>query len=401
MCQYLGLTPFRLWPNFVATRHKMSSLGNKSSFPTSQLSVEMQPLTKRNHKLMTKLSFTMGTSRRCLQHILGLICSVTLALPAMATITLLPYPEAYICKNSSIGVSAETDCEGGGISLTAPGGVLFLTGGGSSISGTYGSGSTPGDVILSASDNCNDSVSAIIHVMEITHECVATIPVNRSRGLIGVGEQVNLGLGGSSVNASWSTSAGSLSQSSGSSTTLTAPETGGSATVTCSFPDGNICTYVFTVLAPSSMSMSKVSGSGQANPLGVQLQSDVYVGPESVNLSAVTVAEQQCNANCNGYFAAYQQGLVHNPGADAGVTTTLVAGKGWKLGITDNISGGTRGATYSGGDFTWAIPIHYKINGHSYYFTTKNHIKELSIGGSGKATLTLTKGSASHSQTEP
>ncbi len=235
----------------------------------------------------------------------------------------------------------------------------------------------------------------------ITTETVATIPSNRARTKIGVGEEVKLTLSPSpSSTVTWSvTGQGTLSSTTGNPVTFTAHEQASTPKITVSY-DSYSCEVSFNVVVPSSVTLVKTGGQGQASPLGVQMTANWYIGPEDVNFSKLMIAEQTCAANCTGYFT-YQQGLTHNPGQDLQVSNTLVAGKGWKCNGYDNISGGTQGAPYSNGIFTWPIPWHYKINGNSYSFKTINHVKFLAIGTDGKATLTLTKSGASNSQKEP
>ena len=76
------------------------------------------------------------------------------------------------------------------------------------------------------------SVALSFNAIQITNQCVATTPTNRARTTIGVGEEVNLWLvGPPSGTYTWSTSAGSVSPTTGAATTLTAPSNAATATV--------------------------------------------------------------------------------------------------------------------------------------------------------------------------
>ena len=339
---------------------------------------------------------------RCAFRILFWAVLWSMTLPAVAGITLTPASDAYLCVSDALSVSAKTSCEAGGIDVDIDNGTIVQTGGDGKYEwkGTFTANSTPGDSVFSASDDCNNSKSVTIHVLKISHTCQASAPADRSRTTIGVGEYVDLSLG-SAVNATWVPSAGSVSPTTGGGTTFTAPETGGNATVTVTFPGGHTCSLNFTVVAPSYITVVKRSATEYVNYLGIDMWVDFYIGPENVNFSSIYVGEDTCTANCTGYFT-YQQGEVHHPGADALVSSTLVPGWGWKMNNGDHPVAGTRGPTYTTGSFIWHIPVHYTINWNSYPFTSVDHEKTLSIGGNGKATLTLKKQpTATDSVTEP
>jgi hypothetical protein len=165
--------------------------------------------------------------------------------------------------------------------------------------------------------------------------------------------------------------------------------------------NGDTVKIDFNVVEPAFVTFTRVSTSKQTNPsLGLTMTADVFVGPGDVSFMNITVAEGQCGAATTGYFT-YQNGLNH-PASAAPVpmTATVDATKGTKVNGQDSIGGGTQGAPYSAGTFTWPIPWSYTAVGQTKQFTTINHDKSLSIS-SGKATLTITKSEASDSVTEP
>jgi hypothetical protein len=245
--------------------------------------------------------------------------------------------------------------------------------------------------------------SATLYIAWMTSETVAAQPQDRKRHKLGVGEEVNLTL----KPASLPTPTWELTGTKGTSnldplTGITSKLTAGERACT-PIPEATILgkkvKIDFNVIEPSSVSIAKTGGANQTNPLGVQISAQWYIGPEDVSFTKIEIAEQQCNAVCSGYFN-YQQGLLHNPGSDAPVTNTLVAGKGWLCSGIDGISGGSQGPPYSPGTFTWSIPWKYKINGNYFLFTTVDHVKEVTIGANNKATITLTKLGATNSTTE-
>lgn len=239
-----------------------------------------------------------------------------------------------------------------------------------------------------------------VRVVQLTTRALASVPEDTLRRRIGVGERVRLTLTpGSLPKVSWSViGLGELESDKGTAT-FTAPSRGASTVVKASYP-GDECSASFSVVAPSSVTLAKTFGMGKTTPLSVCMLADWYIGPEDVNFEAVVIEEQTCNAQCSGYFE-YQTGLEHMPGDALKVTGTLVQGKGWKCAGDDTISGGAIGKPYANGVFKWAIPWHYKVNGESYLFATVDQVKKLAIGADGKATLTISKQGATHSQKEP
>ena len=82
------------------------------------------------------------------------------------------------------------------------------------------------------------------------------------------------------------------------------------------------------------------------------------------------------------------------------VSGDLQSSYGWKCIGNDMITGRATELPYSDGVFRWPIPLHYKIGEESYPLQTVNQLKILHMGDDGKATLTLIKKQASHSQRE-
>jgi hypothetical protein len=237
--------------------------------------------------------------------------------------------------------------------------------------------------------------SATLYTAHITSETVATVPPNTKRRKLGVGERVDIsviptGLTLGAINVVGNNIGGS----SISGNRLKAGEEECTPQVETTV-NGNVLQIDFNVIKPSVVTLEKQANSdnnGQ-NPLSVAMVVDWYIGPEDVNFSGLFIKEHTVPAvvTANEYFQ-YQDGFGHTPGIPLEIGTNLVPGKGWKcIGGADNVAGGTQGAPYSKGKFTWAIPWSYVINNNTYQFTTVNHVKELTIGTNGKATLSLIK----------
>jgi hypothetical protein len=130
------------------------------------------------------------------------------------------------------------------------------------------------------------------------------------------------------------------------------------------------------------------------------MTANFFVGPSDVSFMNITVEEGDCDATADGYFT-YQNGLNH-PASSAPIamTATVDASKGTQGNGQDLIAGGTGGAPYSPGTFTWAIPWKYTSGGQTKQFTTINHEKSLTVNNS-KATLTISKSGASDSISQP
>lgn len=242
-----------------------------------------------------------------------------------------------------------------------------------------------------------------VSVVSIETETVVTAPADRKRRKVGIGEKVNVTLAPSSLpSVTWTVSGGgTVAPASGTATVFTAGETASTSTVTATLTGGETITVTFTVVEPAGVTMEQQAGSltTQTNPLGLQYFTNVFVNPADVNFTNVSVSEGAVAAVTTGYFT-YQQGLVHPATGSTVPLSTFVAGKGTQMTGRDTIGGGTQGAPYSAGTFTWSIPWFYHIGATMKQFTTLDHVKSLTMAG-GKATLTITKAGASGSVTEP
>jgi hypothetical protein len=176
-------------------------------------------------------------------------------------------------------------------------------------------------VILMAAilaDEANAGQGGPATLPEITNQCVATTPTNRARTIVGVGEEVVLGLAGAPPGiCAWSASAGSLSNATGTRTLFTAPSNAMMATVTVTLPGGQSLRRDFTVLEPGGVDHSDLLevydfDEGES---GAGMYCRVYLGPTNVSFYRVQLMEVATNAaSITGYYADSRNAL--NPPAD-------------------------------------------------------------------------------------
>ena len=238
-------------------------------------------------------------------------------------------------------------------------------------------------------------------VVHITTQTIATTPPDQTRRTVGVAEQVTCTVVPNGESVTWSVSGqGTISSSSGGSTTFTAGDQGGNATVTATTSGGSSCSVTFKVIIPSGL-IEENTGSitCQTSPLVVSYTVNMYITPATVSFRGVTFEEGTTTASTTGYFS-YQNGLLHVPGSPV-QGGDVVSGKGTLLNGDDNLSGGTTGPVYSAGQFIWNIPWYYQVpsDSGSFQFSTVAHTKTLNVAGS-NATLTLQKAGSSGSCTQ-
>jgi len=165
------------------------------------------------------------------------------------------------------------------------------------------SGSNPTSDTDAASTNCTQCT--------ITSETIATVPADRTRTTVGVGEEVTLTV--NPAPATWSVSgAGTVSPSSGASVTFRAGERAGSATVEA-VGAGCCCSITFTVVEPSGIMMSRTSlvRHTQGEP-DCGFLARPYVQPANVSFHNAEVREKNSPATAMGYYLSFN-GIRHQP----------------------------------------------------------------------------------------
>ena len=173
----------------------------------------------------------------------------------------------------------------------------------------------------------------------ITTETVATLPPDRARHRIGVGEEVRCTF--SLGNARWDhTGGGRLSSDSGTTVTYTAHDTPGSVRVTAT---GQGCTAQvdFQIVAPSSVHLEREGEVAHTRGYpDVGMNAFIYIRPDNVSFYNIMTRENDSQAHATGVYSC-KDGLSHNPNMDADhCTTTVVEGKGTVSETVDEIDSG-------------------------------------------------------------
>ena len=278
--------------------------------------------------------------------------------------------EANVCwKSTACSLNLTTDSH--------PGGDVVWT---SSPTGISGRGRTisfnpsslePGEYTVTArsakAPSCSDS--CVVRIVKIETETVARIPSDRSRLIVGVGEEVVLCRTPSDGDFLWEATKGVLVLSDSSMTLWRAPHEAGQAEVFCSTADGRVCSVRFSVLEPvcgfvqGGASSLVAFAEGQA---GAGMSIDVYLAPLTVsfrNLDVVEVGAMSTDAV--GYFADEkvwpQENLDHGR---HGAGNWIPVSDGNHVG-RDLASSGVCQPPWSHGSFSWPIPANWRVRGDS------------------------------------
>lgn len=239
----------------------------------------------------------------------------------------------------------------------------------------------------------------------ITSETVELLPAPRDRKKVAVGEEVNLTLSSGDATTAWTTTAGTLSATTGPTVKFTAPDTAQNVIITAG--GANI---VFTIVAPSGVHMDRFTGTGvkhtQNQPdSGIEILP--FILPDTVNFSKIRYREidvkgivsspgvYSCNPASNGHCG--HGGTA--PCNDLAVTNTVVAGKGTQTVLGDCAYSGHCGFAppFTSGLLVLFIPYEYKVGTGAFrQFTLVVQSHSLAADGS---TLTTSKADASGSTT--
>ena len=176
------------------------------------------------------------------------------------------------------------------------------------------------------STNISGSTNFTVTIIEITNQCVAPIPTNRTRLTLGVCEEVKLTINPMpSGGVTWSLQGGgSLSSYNDQTITYTAPATKGASAVFATFPNGSPCDIGFNTIEPDgSYTDSKTQETTNnsiyaAGQQGCAMYCDVIVNPTTVSFYNVEIKEIGEDANnIWGWFATNNyspSSLPHTPG---------------------------------------------------------------------------------------
>jgi hypothetical protein len=248
-----------------------------------------------------------------------------------------------------------------------------------------------GDSTTSSTDNIKRKEIAIAIKAKIISETSATVPANRARLTIGVGETVKLtfNLG----TATWATSKGKLSATNAINIIFTAPDRVSKVTITAS-GSKHTASIIFNVIEPSGVTMARAPGTGiwhVRNIPSVGMKTSAYITPATVSFENIDISEGDAVGTVTGYFVGTSLDGIHHAGHGAGIWATIgtvVAGKGSQLDGIDNPASGhcNFGLPYSAGSFDWPIPWSFRVGtGAAKKFATVHHL--MTINASGDMTI--------------
>ncbi|MEZ5405125.1 MAG: hypothetical protein R3F23_02800 [Verrucomicrobiia bacterium] len=247
-----------------------------------------------------------------------------------------------------------------------------------------------------------ESVDVKLKVVDVETETVATVPNNRKRKKLGVGEEVKLTLKpsyniGNAVK--WIVEGGgSVKPTFGPETTFTAGHQAGISRVKATFDNGMEIVNTFTVVEPSGILMEQEPFTeiwhiqGMAS---VGFRGRAYYKPTDVSFINIQVREQTVPGNGNGYYN-FLNGEVHALGDWIQVVQGTEL-KGSKDGTYDQISAGAYPPPFAQGVFYWWIPWEYRLKKKQDFvkeFTTVAHYQEADEKGK----VTLSKGGVNKSK---
>lgn len=230
----------------------------------------------------------------------------------------------------------------------------------------------------------------------IASETFATVPSNRKRKKVGVGEKVTLTFSGNS--APWTTTGGTLSATSGKSVTWTAPKRAAQITITAV---GSNCTASidFAVVEPSGATIPQKPNTGvwhDHNTASVGFKGLIFLEPVDVSFINIQFRENGGVVSATGCLA-FLNGTPHQTGPWGNVVDGTSDTSGSQIqGATDTIWIGPISQPFNtGGMLEW--PIHWQFRvalGSEKTFIDMVHAA--TIDSSGNATVS--KGGTSKSK---
>jgi hypothetical protein len=225
-----------------------------------------------------------------------------------------------------------------------------------------------------------------------------------------VGEEVNLTH--SPGSAAWTTSVGTttLSATSGVTVRFTAPDTFPATTQRITVTAG-AARLALDVIAPTSVAMDRQPGTGvihTVNRPDSGINTRVFLGPDTVNFSAVRYRELDVNSvnTVPGPYSCFNAGGGHcgagGGGAacpDKALTNTVVAGMGTQSVLGDCTYSSCCSATppFQPGTSTFTIPYQYKVGAGAFHAIT--NVLQVHILAADASTLTSTKAGATGTTT--
>jgi len=230
--------------------------------------------------------------------------------------------------------------------------------------------------------------------LKLETETEATIPSDRTRKKLGVGEKATLTLQPSSLSSvAWSISgSGTLSSTSGNPVTFTASDRASTPSITATC-EGCSLTIDFTVVEPAGVIFEQEAGTGIWHINGYAsagFKGRPYITPNDVSFVNIEVREQSCVGTGTGYYSELN-GLVHPVGSWGSVSTGTTE-KPNKFDLVDKVESGIGASPFSDGTFTWLIPWEFRVgSGNAKVFTTVPQQQDTDSAGK----VTISKGGIS------
>lgn len=204
-----------------------------------------------------------------------------------------------------------------------------------------------------------------------------------TRRVVGINERIQMTVSGS---ATWSATRGTVSPVIGPTTIWTAPDPGGSCTITARTTAGATCSVAMQVIPPGPRQQTKLSDRGPYSPglAGSGFVGKVTFTPTSVSFSRLESREDTARGIATGYYDTVLgwNGIIHPAGRWLPIDSA-------NSGRTDTVGTNPPGTPppFSKGKFTWPIPQLYRLVGGSgaTQYTTAMHVQEMT-GPTGEET---------------
>lgn len=232
-------------------------------------------------------------------------------------------------------------------------------------------------LLLPPNAYCELKFEKEFYVGEVTVEIETevTVPSDRTRKKLGVGEKVTLKLQPSSLSpVTWSLSGnGTLSATSGNPIIFTAHERASTPSVTATY-GGVSYTVGFTVVEPTSESaVIQSEDTFAAGTQGAGMRLEITISPTDVSFERVESQEVPGPAtNITGYFTNYPPNSLRH--VTAGWVRIAPGNKKY-----DHAAFSGWPSPWSTGGFQWVIPIQWRVVGKTNIGTLPDRIQTFSI----------------------
>lgn len=225
-----------------------------------------------------------------------------------------------------------------------------------------------------------------VTVMEITHTTKATVPLDRTRTKLGVGEKVTFEIKPVINKMTWTATAGKFGIVSTKNAFYTAPNKGKNDELITATYEGYTYSASFEVVEPKvENALAKVDMEFPAGTHGVGMKiTPIEIGPSDVSFAAVEVKELPGPAsNIWGYYTNVTRSLAHQPTSE---WIQLNKNNHW----ADTAWHSEDPSPWSLGGFEWDIPVKWRVKADNNYegsfSRNRTQIMQL-IGTNGAATL--------------